>query len=810
MTMCTPPFKQVDRATGDTAANSGMGHTAAVEEPQKAPAAASRPLAPEPPGVSGAATYPESWAYRLKNRLLGPPMVSEQLTQERLATPVAIGVLAPDMISSSAYGTEEMLVVMVPIIGLAAFAMVIPITLAILAVMIFVMISYIQVIGVYTKSGGSYVVARDNFGPNIAQVAAVALLIDYTVTVAVQTSAGTAALTSAFPTLVPYTIAITVGVTLIMLFGNLRGIREAGSIFAIPTYFYVVSLSLVVITGLVKAVLGELHTHALPSAAELGYPVGNQRGFLMGLGIFYCLRAFANGGSSLTGLEAVSNGISSFRRPEARHGRIALLVMCGILGFLVLGTSLLAHWTHAVPYATGSPTVVSQEVRYVLGNSWIGTGLFFLVQAATVMILFTGGNTSFNGFPYLASFVAGDSFLPRQLTKRGHRLAFSNGIFVLAALAILLIIVFKAQLNALVGLYAIGVFTGFSFAGFGMLKHHLTLRGKRWRIGAVINGFAGALSVAVVGILLVTKFFEGAWIVAVVGPPMYYGLIRLHRQYVAEEKQLETGAVAAAEAPVLQRHVVLVLVGQLDMAAARAVQYARTLRPDELRAVHFNIDTAATEELNEEWSRLGLAHLPLDILECRDRRLERAALEYVADIVADDKTECTVLLPRRAFHSRLARVLHDRTADRIADALGTVAHVAATIVPYNLEAARRRRFRSHAGRPDAARRRPMRGAGVDRELARRATGTIAIGDVAWRSRVRVAGRIRSLRVQTAKGTANLECEITDDTGILLLVFQGRPKIPGIEPGARLIVEGMVGSWNRRLAVLNPDYELVSE
>jgi amino acid transporter len=739
-------------------------------------------------------------------------MVSEQLTQERLSTPVAIGVLAPDMISSSAYGTEEMLVVMVPIIGLAAFSMVIPITLAILAVMVFVMVSYSQVIGVYTKSGGSYVVARDNFGPNIAQVAAVALLIDYTVTVAVQTSAGTAALSSVFPALrpTPITIAITIAVTLLMLFGNLRGIREAGSFFAIPTYFYVVSLSLVVITGLVKGALGGLHAHALPSAAALGYPIGNQRGFLMGLGIFYCLRAFANGGSSLTGMEAVSNGISSFRKPEARNGRIALLIMCGILGFLVLGTSLLAHWTHAVPYASGSPTVVSQEVRAVLGNTWVGTVLFFLVQAATVMILFTGGNTSFNGFPYLASFVAGDSFLPRQLTRRGHRLAFSNGIFVLAAVAILLIIVFKANLNSLVGLYAIGVFTGFSFAGFGMLKHHLTHRANRWRLGAVVNGFAGVLSVAVVGILLVTKFFEGAWIVAVIGPPLYYGLIRLHREYVAEEKQLETGAAAAAEAPVLQRHVVLVLIGQLDMAAARAVQYARTLRPDELRAVHFNIDTLATEELKDEWSRLGLAHLPLDIIECRDRRLERAALEYVADLVADGKTECTVLLPRRAFNSRLARVLHDRTADRIADAVGTVAHVAATIVPFNLESAQRRKVRPSSHRPDAARRKSMRTAGVDRALARRATGTVPISDVAWRTRVRVAGRIRSLRVQTAKGTANLECEITDDTGVLLLVFQGRPKIPGVEPGARLIVEGMVGSWQRRLAILNPDYELVSE
>ena len=320
-----------------------------------------------------------------------------------------------------------------------------------------------------------------------------------------------------------------------------------------------------------------------------------------------------------------------------------------------------------------------------------------------MLILYTGGNTSFNGFPYLASFVAGDSFLPRQLTKRGHRLAFSNGIFVLAVVAILLIIAFKAQLNALVGLYAVGVFTGFTFAGFGMVKHNLRVREQRWKLGVVVNAFSGTLSLTVVAILLVTKFTEGAWIVAVVGPPMYFGLIRLHRQYVAEEKQLETGAAAAAEAPVLQRHVVLVLIGQLDMAAARAVQYARTLRPDELRAVHFNIDVVATEQLKEEWSRLGLAHLPLDIVECRDRRVERAAIEYVADIAADGKTECTVLLPRRAFHSRLARVLHDRTADRIADAVGTVAHVAATIVPFNVETAQRRRFRPHAIRPDADR-----------------------------------------------------------------------------------------------------------
>ncbi|TMB90581.1 MAG: amino acid permease, partial [Chloroflexi bacterium] len=772
-------------------------HTPAVALPSSEPP--DDPPFTEGPQSAVAVAYPETWLYRLKNRLLGPPMVSEQLTHVRLSNPVAIGVIAPDMISSSAYGTEQMLLIMVPIIGVAAFSMVLPITFAILAVMIFVMSSYLQVIGVYTRIGGSYVVARDNFGPKIAQIAAVALLIDYTVTVAVQTSAGTAALTSAYPALVPYTVAITVAVTVLMLYANLRGIREAGAVFAIPTYFYIGALGLVVVTGLVKEALGLLHPHALPSAAALGYTPGHQTGLLMGLGVFYCLKAFANGGVSLTGMEAVSDGISSFRRPEARNGRIALVTMCALLGFLVLGTSLLAHWTHAVPYEAGTPTVVSQEVRYVLGSSWFGNSLFYVVQIATVLILFTGGNTSFNGFPYLASFVAGDSFLPRQLTKRGHRLAFSNGIFVLAVVAILLIVAFNARLNALVGLYAIGVFTGFTFAGFGMTKHNLRHREGRWKLGVVVNGFCGALSIIVVGILLVTKFTEGAWIVAVVGPPMYFGLLRLHRQYVAEEDQLETGAAAATEAPVLQRHVVVVFVDQLDMASARAIQYARTLRPDELRVVHFNIDTAATEQLKEEWSRLGLARLPLDLVECRDRRVERAALEYVADITADGQTECTVLLPRRAFDSRLERLLHDRTADRIADAVGDVDHVSATIVPFNLSTRPRHRAHVEAARAETARKKPLSSAEVDRLLARRATGTIPISDVTWRQRARVAGRIRSLRVQTAKGTANLECEITDDTGKLLLVFQGRPKIPGIDAGARLIVEGMVGSWRRHLA-----------
>jgi amino acid transporter len=794
-------------------------------------ATSTTPRAPAFQGVAGE-NIPETKRYRFKNKLLGPPLVTEQLSSERLRNPIALGVLAPDCISSSAYGTEQMLTQLVPYIGLAAFTLVVPITIAILGVLFFVTLSYLEVIANYTKAGGAYVVARDNFGPNVAQIAAVALLIDYTVTVAVQTSAGTAALTSAIPSLANTTdtVAITVGVILILLYGNLRGIREAGSYFAIPTYFFVFSLASVIIVGFVKEALGVLHQIPLPPPDQVyGGKIGTPgSGWLMGLAFISLLRSFANGGSSLTGLEAISNGVSSFRPPEARHARQTLVVMSTTLGFLVLGVTLLARWTHAVPYAQGSPTVVSQEVKAVFGTSPVGHFGFYAVQLATMLILYTGGNTSFNGFPYLANFVAGDRFLPRALTRRGHRLAFSNGILVLAGVALALVLVYRAQLNGLVALYAIGVFTGFTMAGAGMVKHHLTTRQGHWRRSIVINGFSAFLSFTVVLIFAIAKFTEGAWLIFVVAPLLYFGLLRLHSHYEREDELLESGVLDAAEAPILHRHVVVVLVDRLDMATARALQYARSLRPDDMRAVHFDIDTKEARELEDEWSRIGLARLPLDIVECRDRRLGRAAIELVADATLDGDTECTVLLPRRGFARVWQRFLHDRTADKIAAVVGQVPHVSATIIPYDVYDRFGERVRSYGRSVQQAL--GGRGAGsvgsggglatqrdghkrgavlaADQTLARRAGATTPIASVAPRQRVRVAGRVKSVRVQPRAGSPNLECVLTDGTGILLLVFQGRPKIAGIEPGARLVAEGMVGTWGRRPAMLNPSFELV--
>lgn len=748
---------------------------------------------------------PETRLYRFKNALLGPPIASERQVVERLGKLAGLGVLAPDMISSSAYGTEEMLTQLVPWFGVAAFSLLVPVTLVILGLLILVTLSYLDVIKAYTKAGGSYVVARDNFGPRVAQVAAVALLIDYTVTVAVQCTAGTDALASLFPGLTPYTVPITVAVILLLCYGNLRGIREGAKLFALPTYLFVFSLGTVVVVGLVREAIGDVPAQIGRQAGMI--PFGHHSGLLAFAAVTALLRGVANGGSSLTGLEAISNSVAAFKKPEARNARITLVVMSSVLGFLVLGVTLIAHWSHASPYQVGSPTVIAQVAGWVFGSGGAGTALRGLVLVATTLILFTGGNTSFNGFPYLASFVAGDSFLPRQLTRRGHRLAFSNGIVVLAVVGIALVIGTGANLTALVALYAIGVFTGFTMAGAGMVKHHRTVRGPGWGYRQWINGMSAVLSAVVVLIFAIFKFTEGAWLVVVAGPILYVIFIRLHRQYSSESAALETEAVQACEAPVLRHHVVVVLVDRLDLATARAVQYARVLTPDELRVVHFAVDPQEAEKLRNEWSRLGLSRLPLDIVDCPDRRVARAALELSAEILAQGDTELSILLPRRGFGTGWQRILHDRSADRITAAVSQLPHANATIVPYQLRDVEPRepvktldRAGPRRARPDARRR---------DELTPTVTGTTPIEDARWRERVRVAGRVRQVRVPTGAGTANLECTLMDSTGAILLVFQGRRKIPGIQQGARLVAQGTVGAWQGALAILNPEYELIA-
>ncbi|MGH9070267.1 MAG: APC family permease, partial [Acidimicrobiales bacterium] len=632
---------------------------------------------------------PETLGYRVKNKLLGPPINSSRLSTERLGNFAAMGVLAPDCISSSAYASEQILTILVPVVGVAAFSLVLPITAVIIAVLILVTLSYREVVQVYTKAGGSYVVARENLGPNVAQVSAVALLIDYTLTVAVQTAAGTAALVSVFPgTLLAYQTVISVVVVALLTYGNLRGIKEASKAFAFPTYFFVTALSAVIVIGLVRAAMGDLPTlpiHVHGAVALLpGHHSGT--GIFEGAGLFYILKAYASGGSALTGLEAISDGVSAFRPPEGINARKVLVMMSCTLGTMVLGVSILAHLTHAIPFVSGVPTVISQEAKEVFGGG-AGVVPYYLFQLATVMILWTGANTSFNGFPYLANFVAGDSFLPRQLTKRGHRLVFSTGIIVLAVVGIALLVATNSNVTALIAMYAIGVFTGFTMAGAGMSRYHLRHREAHWRLKLCVNGLAAVVSGVVVLIFAVTKFTEGAFVVVVAFPILLWILIRLNRQYRREADLLERGAERAAEAPALDHLVVFVFIDRLDLAAARAIQYARALRPDEIRAVHFVLDDLVAKELKATWEHLAVPEeITLDLRDCPDRRLLRDALELVAETVAEGGTEVSVLLPRRAYARAWSRLLHDRTADHMAGEISRLPHANATIVPFQVEA----------------------------------------------------------------------------------------------------------------------------
>ena len=766
-----------------------------------------RSVEPTALSLGAADALPETLRYRLKNTLLGPPLATERQSVERLGKPTALAVLSSDVISSSAYATEELLVPLLPVVGVAAFSLVVPITLAVLAVLVVVTLSYLEVVKVYTKAGGSYVVARENFGPNVAQVAAVSLLIDYTLTVAVSVAAGVAAVTSVFPALARHdgSIWISIGLVLLIAYGNLRGVREAGRVFAVPTYFFIANMLLMIGVGTVRAFTGGLHAHSIHQhgAFAAGTP---GHGLLLGASLFVVLRAFASGGSALTGTEAISNGVSVFRPPEPRNARITLGMVAILLGALVLGVAALSAVVHPVPYLSGTPTVLAQVTKYVYGPSALGHVLYVLLQAGTMLILVLAANTSFTGFPYLASFAAEDSYLPRQLTKRGHRLVFSTGIVVLTIASVVLLLVTRAQVDSLIPLYAIGVFTGFTMAGAGMAKYHWVNREPQWRRRLAVNASAAVLSFVVDIIFAVTKFTEGAWVVVVVLPIGVFALMRLHRQYVGEDEQLEVGASAACEEPVLRRHEVVVLVDRMDMATARAVQYARTLTPDELRVVHFAVDPMEASDLEADWRRLGLSRLPLDIIECPDRRLARASLQLAAEATADGQTELTILLPRRGFTAGWKRLLHDRSADRIAAAVSSLPHVNATIVPFQLR----------GGWPGSSVRDRLAGSDFGRGVPRRGEpsspkveGTTPIGEATWRSKVKVAGRVRSVRVPTRADTAILECTLADETGAIMLVFQGRRRVAGIQQGTRLMAQGTVGAWEGRLAILNPVYELLA-
>ncbi len=451
-----------------------------------------------------------------------------------------------------------------------------------------------------------------------------------------------------------------------------------------------------------------------------------------------------------------------------------------------------------------------------------GRILFYVVQFATALILFTGGNTSFNGFPFLASFVAQDAFLPRWLTKRGHRLVFSNGIIVLTVVSLALIVAVGANVNGLVPFYAIGVFTGFSMAGFGMSRYHLRRKERGWRRKLAINFSAGVLTAIVVLIFAVVKFTEGAWLVVVVGPILVFVLIRLNREYRAEDQVLENigdrrAAGIAPRQPNYTRRVVLVLVDNIDLATLSALRYARSLRPTSLRAVHFVIDTAKANGLRERWVRFG-QDIPFEMIDTPDRRLEHAAQELVRRETGQPGTQVTVVLPRRGFAPLIGRLLHDRTADKIAAAVSRIPNAAATIIPFDVESRvrvleeRQADQADQAGQADQAV--PVNGT-VPADLPARpdlgregGQPQAAVATAIRPGKATVEGRVVSLAIRPVEQNSVLAIDVFDGTSTVTALFYGRKQIPGVICGSTLRLHGTIGFKGDRAVMTNPRYELV--
>lgn len=769
--------------------------------------------APAPVVLQDHAPLADPLSYKIKRRFLGGALNRHSLGHQRLNKRYALGILSSDCISSSAYGSEQILIALLPAFGLAAFTILMPMTGVVLAILLLITLSYRNVIAVYTKTGGAYVVARDNFGPVVAQIAAVALMLDYIVTLAIQSAAGVAAIISTFPSLASWKMPMIFAVIIFLTYGNLRGVKEAGKAFAFPTYFFVTCMAIVFGMGLWRLANDTLPVLAtdLPGAVE----VGEGQGLLTAAAIFILLRAFANGGSSLTGLEAISDGVALFQTPEDKNAKRTLVIMSSLLGTLVLGVSWFAHHIHAMPYESGTPTVISQIAKATMGEGTFGQFMFIMVQLATMLILFAGANTTYSAFPLLCNFVATDGYLPRQLTKRGHRLAFSNGILLLAGGGSLLVLITAGSVEHLVAFYALGVFTGFTLAGFGMARHSKRTKPDGWKVKYAINWLAGAVSLLIVIIFSVVKFTEGAWMVLVTAPILVITFLRLRRQYTNEQNALAVRR-EHERATSIARHDVTVLVDNVDLATVGAVRYARSLKPRKLSAVHFVIDDRRATEIQEAWANSeALDDVTLELIDCPDRRLPNAALEYSLRMTEKSDVELTLLLPRRAYSGFLGRLLHDQTAEDIAAPISQLQRVVATIVPFDVN-------RIISGTtPQVVKvveeKVPAKPAAFKpveevikkvEPISHYAENLTPIGEIEWRKRAHVQGQVTSIKSAPRGSAPYLQVEVWDQTGGVTLQFLGRREIAGLEVGSQIRAEGMVGEEDGSLTILNPSYELL--
>lgn len=623
---------------------------------------------------------------RLHSWFIGRPLPTADAEDQAIGKGIGLAVFSSDALSSTAYATQEILVILAGA-GAVALAYAFPIAIVIVALLAIVTISYQQTIHAYPDGGGAYIVSRDNLGQFASQVAGAALLSDYILTVSVSVSAGLAQVVSAFPALFEYRVYLAVGVVLLIMLINLRGVRESGFVFAIPTYFFLAMLTLTVLVGFVRFFSGNLPNLSNPPMINI-----ETTGVV---GLFLILHAFSSGTTALTGVEAISNGVPAFKEPRSRNAATTLVWMSVILATLFLSITFIAGKIGAVP--SDIETVISQIARTIFGSR---NFLYLGVIASTTLILLMAANTSFAGFPRLSALQALDKFLPRQLTYRGSRLVYSWGIVILAAIAALIIVLFQADVSALIPLYAIGVFLSFTLSQAGMAYRWLKIgrlapeeeiheqgsvlrydAGWRWKM--ISNGFGAVCTLVVVFIFATTKFMDGAWVVLMLIPLLVAGFYAIHRHYIRLGEELTL--VDYDEPPQLRHQRIIVPISDVHRGTLTALRYARSLS-DDITAVYVAIDEARTKRIQERWKK-WTADVPLVVIDSPYRELMHPLVAYIEEIAESNKPEdiITVIVPEFVPSKWWHNFLHNQNATWLHFALRHIPGVVVVNVPYQVE-----------------------------------------------------------------------------------------------------------------------------
>jgi amino acid transporter len=756
----------------------------------------------------------------VKRVLVGRPVQSDRLGNTLLPKRIALPVFASDALSSVAYATEEILIVL-SAGGIALIAYTPWIAVAVGVLMLVVVASYRQNVHAYPSGGGDYEVASTNLGQRVGLVVASALMVDYTLTVAVSVSSGVANLASAFPSLDSRVTVVAVVVVAVIALMNLRGVRESGTAFAIPTYCFIGIVVLTIVWGLTRLGLGH-HLQAESASVQIK-SVRQYSGLVL---VFLLLRAFSSGCTALTGVEAISNGVPAFRKPKSKNAATTLALLGIIAVSMFAGITALALISHVHVCATASSctglhgqtqrTVIAQVGRAVFGDT---SPLFYVLQLATALILVLAANTAFNGFPVLASILSRDGFLPRQLRTRGDRLAYSNGIVLLSGFAILLIVVFQASPTRLIQLYIIGVFVSFVCSQTGMIRHwnrllrSTTDRGARRHMmrSRAINTVGACVTAVVLVIVLISKFASGAWIVVVAMPVIWLTMRGIRGHYDSVARELEPPVIEQVMLPASNR--AIVLVSKLHLPTLRALAYARATRPSHLEAITVNVDEAETQRLKEEWDRADIP-VPLTVVASPYREITRPIVQYVKQLRRESPRDIvTVFIPEYVLGHWWEQVLHNQSALRLKARLLQQRGVVVASVPYQLKSATQ--AAAAVGLPWKVALPPLRRLTAGRDVLHAEelqaeiddSNATPIGDCTDRQLADVTGILRSVTLRPRGPSLTMEADLWDGTGHVTLVWLGRRNIPGVQPGRRIVVHGRVARIKGERTIYNPIYEL---